>query len=324
MRRMLRAAVLCLAVLAVVPGVTLGAGVEALFDLSSPTTAPFPSDAFTKLDLSHLTLRRVNLPKPDCAVRVSDCQDIDVINTLDGFNLQPRFSIPFSGAIAPSTVDSSTVYLVNLGDTTRVFQGFGKKVGINQVVWDPAKNTLHVESDEVLKEHTKYALVVNDRVKDANGDPVEAGDFGRCRKLLNFGQTRDPQLKVYRAELILALLFAGVPQHRIVAASIFTTQSATAVLEKIRKQIEEGRPAPANLELGTNGERTVFPPTTVSGIVFARQVGTTPLVFSNVNVPVAALFALGVPGPVSAIAFGSYASPDYETADKFIPPVGTR
>src|SRR5262245_28443418 len=137
MRRMLRAAVLCLAVLAVVPGVTLGAGVEALFDLSSPTTAPFPSDVFTVRDTSHLTLRRVNLPKPDCGARPSDCQDIDVINTLDGFNLQPRLSIPFSGPIDPSTVDSSSVFLVSLGDTTRLLRGFGKIVGINQIVWDP-------------------------------------------------------------------------------------------------------------------------------------------------------------------------------------------
>jgi hypothetical protein len=52
----------------------------------------------------------MNLPKPDCAVRPSDCADIDVINTLDGFNLQPRLSIPFSGDIDVSTVSSQTVF----------------------------------------------------------------------------------------------------------------------------------------------------------------------------------------------------------------------
>src|SRR5439155_15142574 len=30
------------------------------------------------------------------------------------------------------------------------------------------------------------------------------------------------------------------------------------------------------------------------------------------------------PGSVSAIAFGSFASPDWETPEKFIPPIGTR
>ncbi len=71
--------------------------VQALFDLSDPTGAPFPSDRLTVPDPSHLTRLRVNLPKPDCAVRVSDCADIDVLNTLDRFNPQPRLSVPFSG-----------------------------------------------------------------------------------------------------------------------------------------------------------------------------------------------------------------------------------
>ena len=40
----------------------------------------------------------MNLPYPDCTVKVSDCEDLDVINTLDGFGLQTRISIPFDGA----------------------------------------------------------------------------------------------------------------------------------------------------------------------------------------------------------------------------------
>src|SRR5437763_13488621 len=88
------------------PLAALAAGVSVVFDLSSPTTGPFPSDRFTRFDLTHYTFQRVNLPKPDCAVRVSDCQDIDVINTLDGFNIQPRVTIPFTGAIDVTTVNS--------------------------------------------------------------------------------------------------------------------------------------------------------------------------------------------------------------------------
>jgi len=67
-----------------------GGTVRALFDLSHPNGGPFPSDRFTVRDRSHLTGLRVNLPKPDCAERPSDCDAINVINTLDGFNLQPR------------------------------------------------------------------------------------------------------------------------------------------------------------------------------------------------------------------------------------------
>ncbi len=102
---------------------------------------PFPSNLFTELDLTQATALRVNLPKPDCAVRPSDCADIDVVNTLDGFNIQPRISIPFSGPIDVSTVSSQTVFLVGLS---------GRRIGINQIVWEPAANTLHVESDEQL------------------------------------------------------------------------------------------------------------------------------------------------------------------------------
>jgi acetyl esterase/lipase len=36
------------------------------------------------------------------------------------------------------------------------------------------------------------------------------------------------------------------------------------------------------------------------------------------------LGALPVDGPVGTLAFGKYRSPDYETSDQFIPPVGTR
>jgi hypothetical protein len=75
--------------------------VHALFDLDRPETGPFPTDIFTVADPSHNTGRRVNLPYPDCAVRVSDCEDLDVINTLDGFGLQTRISIPFAAPSIP-------------------------------------------------------------------------------------------------------------------------------------------------------------------------------------------------------------------------------
>src|SRR2546427_6793732 len=91
--------------------------VEALFDLASTVTGPFPSDRFTLFDHDNKTGLRVNLPKKlDCATRPTDCADVAVINTLDGFNLQPRLSIPFSGPIDVSSVSSGTVFLVRLGD----------------------------------------------------------------------------------------------------------------------------------------------------------------------------------------------------------------
>ena len=81
----------------------LAAGVQALFNLETPTGGPFPSDLFTVADPSHNTGLRVNLPLPDWQTRPSDCDDLHVINTLDGFNLQTRLSIPFSGPIDVTT-----------------------------------------------------------------------------------------------------------------------------------------------------------------------------------------------------------------------------
>ena len=80
-------------VLSACTSIAVAAGVSVKFDLSSPSTSPFPTDRFTVPDFTQRTFRRVKLPKPDCAVRPSDCEDIDVINTLDGFNTQPRIKI---------------------------------------------------------------------------------------------------------------------------------------------------------------------------------------------------------------------------------------
>src|SRR3989442_4368085 len=167
-----RIVAIAVASLFLLPG--LASATEVRFDLSSPASSPasspFPSDRFTVDDHDQNTGVRVKLPKSDCAVRPSDCADIDVINTLDGFNLQPRLSIPFSAPIEVSTVSSSTVFLVRLDHGHG-----GERVGINQVVWDPATNTLHAESDEFLDQHTRYLLVVTDGVRDADGHRVTAG-----------------------------------------------------------------------------------------------------------------------------------------------------
>src|SRR5262249_5926572 len=101
------------------PGAAPGARrtVHAGFDLSAPTAGPLPSNAFTVRDPAQLTGERVNLPLPDPDTHLSDYQDTQVLNTLDGFNLQPRLSIPFDGAIDVNSVSSQDVFLINLGDT---------------------------------------------------------------------------------------------------------------------------------------------------------------------------------------------------------------
>src|SRR5438132_1425478 len=119
--------------------------VRAFFSLDTPSAGPFPSDQFTVNDATQNTGLRVNLAKPDCLRQPSDCADLEFINTLDGFNIQPRLSIPFDGFIDVTTVTSGTVFLVNLGSTLPGRDHTGSIIGINQIVWDPATRTLHAE-----------------------------------------------------------------------------------------------------------------------------------------------------------------------------------
>src|SRR6266536_161790 len=287
---------------------TLLAAFAFVFPLSALSATspgqPFPTNLYTVSDASQITGLRVDLPKPNCATHPSDCADIDVLDTLDGFNIQPRISIPFSGPIDLSTVSSSTVFLVGPGDNV---------VGINQAVWEPATNTLHVESDEQLAQDATYLLVVTNGVHAADGTPIEA----TFRHDLNYGQTKDPATKAYRKVLLDALPMAmagGADPDDIADASLFTTQSITAISRKIRGQLTAST---ASFNLGPGGTRTVFPAATP--ISWNRQIGTS--TFSATPLPTAALFLF--PGSVSSVAFGSYDSPDYETAAKVIPAYGT-
>src|SRR5262249_21225108 len=205
------------------------ADVHALFNLQTRTIGPFPSDWFPVADRSQKTGRRVNLPLPNCFDRPSDCEDIEVINALDGFNVEPRLSIPFDGPIDVESVTSQTVFLIGLGSTRFPRQQDSRTIGINQVVWDPLTNTLHVESDELLDQHSRLALIITRGWRAWSGDPVE-----KTEAFQRFRHTVQGSYKQALLDAIQAARRVGVREGDIVAASVFTTQSVTAVLEKIR------------------------------------------------------------------------------------------
>lgn len=302
-------------------------GVHALFDFHIPAGGPFPSDLFTVSDPSQNTGLRIELSKPNCEVRPSDCEDLDLLNMLDGFSLLPRLSIPFDGAIDPSTATSQTVFLISLGSTLPDGNLSGRMVGINRIVWNPLTNTLHAESDELLDQHTRYALIVTNGLRDAQGNPVEPSEtFQRFRHDLNFGQTGNRHLKDYRKALLEALEAArnnGVQEADIVAASVFTTQSSTATLEKIRDQIKSSTPTAADLNLAFDGSRTVFALDSVTSITFNQQIGVAPATASPTPLNVSLLRIK--PGAVGQVAFGKYLSPEYMIhPGDYIPPVSTR
>ena len=264
----------------------------------------FPTNLDTVPDATQVTGLHVQLPQPSCTTNPSDCADVAELDQLDGFNIQPRLTIPFSGPIDVSTVSSSTIFLVG---------PHGSRVGINQVVWEPATNTLYAESDEQLAQDTTYLLVVTTGIHDASGAPLDATTF---RHDLNYGQTKDPALKAYRKALLTALPLADPSD--VAAASMFTTQSVTALGEKIRAQLSG---SVVDFNLGTHGERTVFSAATTPAITVTHQTGTATFVPSQLPVfaPSSPLFT-----GIGTVAFGTYDSPDYETAQAVIPPSGTK
>jgi len=293
--------------------------VHALFNLHHPETGPFPSDAFTVADRTQNTGRRVNLPYPDCTIRVSDCEDLNIVNTLDGFGLQTRLSIPFDGSIDVNTATSEAIFLISLGSTIdRAGDPPGTLIGINQIVWDTFTNTLHVETDALLTQHTRYALIVTDRVRDTERKPVEASETFR-----RFRQTIRGEYKQALVDAIHAVRAFGLRERDIVSASIFTTQSITSVMERIRDQIKHGTPEPANFLLGPMGERAVFNLADVTSIDWSQHTTVSPPGFTKMPINLAVLRY--IPNAIGTIAYGYYVSPDYLVhPGEYIPPVGTR
>jgi len=291
--------------------------VFARFDLSAPETGPFPSDVFTVADARHNTGRRVAFPYPDCGERPSDCDDINVINTLDGWGLQTRISIPFSGEIDPASVTSDSIFVVSL-DSTRPGQApGGERIGINQVVWDVATQTLHFEVDRLLDQHRRYGIIVTKQLRDLRGKRVKA-----TPAFENFETTAPGWYAGRIREALAAAHSLGVSPGQVVTASLFTTQTITSVMERIRDDIKAGIPEPADLVLGPAGERTVFNRADVTSVTFRQQTMVNASAFANFAVNLPQLDA--VPNAVGTIAYGRYSSPDYLVhPGEYIPAVGT-
>ena len=116
----------------------------------------------------------------------------------------------------------------------------------------------------------------------------------------------------------------GVPERTIVTASVFTTQSITSVMEKIRDQIKAGTPEPANFRLGPTGEQAIFNLLKVASISWRQHIRVNPDGFSPPT-PIDLEILHVVPGAVGTIAYGTYISPDYNVhPGEYNPAVGNR
>jgi len=139
----------------------------------------FPDNAFTIRARSEATGRRVHFRKgldyPSYKGRVrracgasdySICDAFAELNKLDGFDLQPRVTVPFTGGIRLSSVNDTNFFI-----STRS----GKFVsGLRQLTFDPATHTLAGISDKFLREDTRYRIHVTRGILDSHGKHVKA------------------------------------------------------------------------------------------------------------------------------------------------------
>ncbi|MGY1700866.1 Ig-like domain-containing protein [Geodermatophilus sp. SYSU D00766] len=110
----------------------------------------FPTDSLTVRDPAQLTGRRVALPTDGCGAPIA-CGLVQQLNRLDGFDLDPRIAVRFSGPVDPAAT-AARITLQPAGTDARI--------GVDRVVWDPATNTLYAHPAEQLAPSTTYRLRV--------------------------------------------------------------------------------------------------------------------------------------------------------------------
>jgi hypothetical protein len=248
-------------------------------------TSVFPSDRFTVADPAQATGLRVDLPVPTCTEATrSICDAVDILNTADGFDLQPRFFVPFSGDIDVATVTPETVYV----------QGPGARVGLQELTFDPGLDVLAARTREQLPEQTRHVLVITRSVRGTDGQPLAA-------------EVRVP-FTTMSATTELARLRAALDDGSAYRGAGIASREASFV------QPNPGDAFPVNSEV-----TTVFPPTATELITRndQRTTSTDPESFTSATVPNLALAGVG------CYAFGSYESPQYARADSTIVPTPT-
>lgn len=278
------------------------AGTLVRYDPASLEVGPFPSNILSVPDASQSTGLRVNLPLPDCRTQASACREIALLNQLDGFSLQPRLRVRFSGAIQPETLRAGIF-------VRRLDIAGGQLVRINQVIVDPVTNTAYAEPDLPLAAGARHALIVTTAVRDHAGDPVEPdAAFLRCLA------SADPYCAALR-ELVASQPVAAPPRARaaaprIVAASMFTTLSAASWLEKARAAIQN-----SPLGFQRHSTRATIEINEVLALTARLQEGATPPSFSDFTLPLPQILLAGV----RRVAFGSFQSPNFLNAEQIIP-----
>jgi hypothetical protein len=222
----------------------------------------------------------------------SICDGFAQLNKLDGFDLEPRVTVPFTGAIQLSSVTSKDFYISTPG---------GAFVsGLRQLTFDPTTNTLAGIADAFLNEDTTYAIHVTSAITDSAGRSINA--CGQACIVPFTTRTASGELVRIRQSMDLPL---SDPQNAYVLAGFPGASTST----DSRK-----------LSFTQNGTADVFTASSVApslsdplnGIVRTDQVKADPNAtgaFQSSAVP-----NLIPPGGAGYYAFGSFLSPRYQFA----------
>lgn len=124
----------------------------------------FPSNDLTVPDAGQRTGLRVNLPLPDCEVRVTDCNTVRLLNELDGFDLDPRIALTFDRTVDPAAVAAGVRVVAKKGRFS---------TGLERVVFDAATNTVYAHPVDQLAPGTTYRLQFPPPRADRGGPKTE-------------------------------------------------------------------------------------------------------------------------------------------------------
>ena len=269
----------------------------ALFQPSSLTTGPFPSDILTIADKNQKTRLRVDLPASnnncDSSGSPAVCSNTALLNQLDGFSVDPRLMVCFSAAIDTKTLVSG-VRIAPLDS--------GPAVGINQIIFDPSSNCAFAKPDQILNQQSQYLITVTDSILDTGGHKAARDEaFVTCL------ESTLPYCHELR-EALDHVVGAG-SRDNVIAASLFTTMSATTWLEEARDYVTVHQPPvvlpagdPFSFQLANVKRMTWIP----------AQSGLPPQ-----DIPLTALSGVG------QIAFGLYLSPIFLDQSTGTIPVGS-
>ncbi|MGH7398227.1 MAG: Ig-like domain-containing protein, partial [Candidatus Rokuibacteriota bacterium] len=278
--------------------------------VAAEVQAVFPSDRQTVPDPRQSTGRRVALALPDCGTDPAGCDEIRLVNELDGFSVNPRLAIRFSGPIDLASLTRAGAFILPLSA-----EPLPSPVGLTQLVWDGPTHTLYARPERVLLQGRRYALVLTTKIFDDGGQPLAPAPSAPLVAEAAYGVSA-------QGVVFQRLKPLGLARRDVAAVSVFTTQSVTVGLEQMRAVIETGPGPELRFALGAGGARSAYARVELDGLELRRQASTDPAapLEESARLPL----PLVSPTDVRTIAFGRFTARSFLTADRVIPATATR